>query len=67
MGHHVPVDGDAGDGQRRDERDADGDHSRKLAHPLHPWTEPTLVHDLHKRDRTDHGAEEQIADGQVHD
>ena len=62
-----PVDGDAGDGESGDEGDANRNHPGELADPLDLRSQPPLVHDLCQGDRADHGAQQQVADGQVHD
>ena len=63
----LPVDGDAGDGEGRDESDADRDHARQLADDLHVRAGPPLEEDLDQGHGGDDGAEEQVAHGQVHD
>ena len=63
----LPVDGDAGDGEGRDEGDADRDHARQLADDLHVRAGPPLEEDLDEGHGGDDGAEEEVAHGQVHD
>ena len=64
---HSPVDGDAGDGEGGDEGDADRDHARQLADDLRVGAGPPLEEYLHQGHGGDHGAEEEVADGQVDD
>ncbi len=62
---HVPVDGNARDGECGDEGNADGDHAGQLTDPLDLGTEPPLVHDLHQGHGAHHCAQEEVTDCQV--
>ncbi len=64
----LPVDGNPRDGVRGDEGDADGQHPREeLAHDLRLGPGPALVHNLRQGHGGHQGAQQQVAQGQVHD
>ena len=63
---NVPVYGDADYGQRRDERGARWEGTRQGAKDLPVGQRPPLVGHQGQGHRTDDRAEEEVADGKVH-